>query len=130
MSTAPSGWRRCTLADVPDFAMGQAPPGSTCNKAGDGTPFVKAGEFGLKQPVIREWTTKPLRTAKPGDVLICVVGATAGKLNIAADIDTAIGRSVAAIRPDAVLDQRFLYWLLSPQCANNCGRIPAARHRV
>jgi type I restriction enzyme S subunit len=48
--------------------------------------------------------------AQSGDVLICVVGATAGKLNLG--LDCAIGRSVAAIRPSECLDQRFLYWYL------------------
>lgn len=91
------------LASVAEFVMGQAPPGSACNETGTGTPFVKAGEFGLERPLIREWTTQPLKLAKASDVLICVVGATAGKLNLGADC--AIGRSVAAIRPSPKLDE-------------------------
>jgi len=91
--------------------MGQAPPGEECNVTGNGTPFVKAGEFGESRPIIREWTTKPLRFAKSADVLVCVVGATCGKLNLGADC--AIGRSVAAIRPNAsLLNQGFLYAFL------------------
>ena len=98
MSNAvPDGWTIKSLADVSTFVMGQAPHGSTCNKDGEGTPFVKAGEFSTRYPVIREWTTNPLKMAEYGDVLICVVGATAGKLNLG--VDSAIGRSVAAIRP-------------------------------
>jgi type I restriction enzyme, S subunit len=45
-------------------------------------------------------------------VLVCVVGATIGKLNLA--IDCAIGRSVAAIRPAAGLDATYLYYMLMP----------------
>lgn len=91
--------------------MGQAPPGSDCNSDGRGTPFVKAGEFGERRPIIREWTTKPLKLAKSTDVLVCVVGATCGKLNLGADC--AIGRSVAAIRPNpSLLNQGFLYAFL------------------
>jgi type I restriction enzyme S subunit len=91
--------------------MGQAPPGSDCNSDGRGTPFVKAGEFGERRPIIREWTTKPLKLAKLTDVLVCVVGATCGKLNLGADC--AIGRSVAAIRPNpSLLNQGFLYAFL------------------
>jgi type I restriction enzyme S subunit len=82
------------LGDFATFEMGQAPPGSECNGEGVGTLFVKAGEFGLTYPVQREWTTKPLKFGRTGDVFICVVGATAGKLNLG--IDCAIGRSVAA----------------------------------
>lgn len=100
------------LGEVADFEMGQAPPGSECNLDGIGTLFVKAGEFGEQTPIRREWTTKPLKFGRAGDVFICVVGATAGKLNLG--IDCAIGRSVAAIRPSASLDARFLYYQLQP----------------
>lgn len=101
-----------TLGEVADFEMGQAPPGSECNTDGIGTLFVKAGEFGEQTPIRREWTTKPLKFGRAGDVFICVVGATAGKLNFG--IDCAIGRSVAAIRPSPKLDTRFLYYQLQP----------------
>jgi type I restriction enzyme, S subunit len=85
------------LGEIVDIVMGQAPLGSACNKDGNGTPFVKAGEFSEEGPIIREWTTKPLKMARKNDVLVCVVGATAGKINRGADC--AIGRSVAAVRP-------------------------------
>lgn len=98
------------LDKVADFVMGQAPPGNECNTTGKGTIFVKTGEFGELYPIVREWTTKPLRFAKHGDVLICVVGATVGKLNLA--IDCAIGRSVAAIRPRDGLKTKYLYYML------------------
>lgn len=100
------------LDKVADFVMGQAPPGDDCNSKGEGTVFVKTGEFGEFYPVVREWTTKPLKLAKQGDVLICVVGATVGKLNLA--IDCAIGRSVAAIRPRESLSTKYLYFMLMP----------------
>lgn len=110
MSDLPPGWAAAQLGQVADFIMGQAPPGSASNFSGEGTPFVKAGEFGLARPIIREWTTAPLKMAKATDVLICVVGATNGKLNLGADC--AIGRSVAAIRPTAAIDQFYIHYLL------------------
>ncbi len=110
MTVETAAWPLVSLGDHATFVMGQAPPGSACNKSGDGTPFVKAGEFAGLRPVIREWTTSPLKMAASSDVLICVVGATAGKLNLG--VDAAIGRSVAAIRPKDSLDPRFLYWFL------------------
>lgn len=112
MSELPADWAATTLGEVADFVMGQAPPGAACNFDGVGTPFVKAGEFGAERPTIREWTTKPLKMAFSTDVLICVVGATCGKLNLGADC--AIGRSVAAIRPNPGLEQHYLYALLKP----------------
>lgn len=103
-----------TLGELADFVMGQAPPGEACNKEGVGTPFVKAGEFGDVAPIIREWTTKPLQLAQRNDVLVCVVGATSGKVNLGADC--AIGRSVAAVRPrPGLLDQRFAFHFLRTQ---------------
>jgi type I restriction enzyme, S subunit len=106
----PDGWLDVDLGDISSFEMGQAPPGSASNFEGVGTIFVKAGEFGTLFPVIREWTIDPKRFAKEGDVLICVVGATVGKLNLA--IDCAIGRSVAAIRPLPGIQQRCIYYQL------------------
>lgn len=105
-------WRQTTLGEMADFEMGQAPPGSECNKESIGSVFVKAGEFGSLYPVEIEWTTKALKFGKKGDVFICVVGATAGKLNLG--IDCAIGRSVAAIRPKKGIDTKFIYYQLQP----------------
>ncbi|MBK1684217.1 restriction endonuclease subunit S [Rhodoferax fermentans] len=100
------------LGGLVDVVMGQAPPGDACNKDGTGTIFVKAGEFQERHPVVREWTTKPLKLSKAGDVLVCVVGATAGKVNEGA-FDCAIGRSVAAVRSNPQkLDARFLFHFL------------------
>ncbi|MCP9886131.1 restriction endonuclease subunit S [Synechococcus sp. ATX 2A4] len=99
------------LGEIASVVMGQAPPGKDCNKEGRGEPFVKAGEFSMARPVIREWTTNPLKKAQDGDVLVCVVGATAGKVNLG--IDCAIGRSVAAVRPLLQrLDTNYLYHFL------------------
>lgn len=108
----PQGWGELQLRDVCEVVMGQAPKGSECNTEGRGTVFVKAGEFTKDFPVVREWTVRPLKLAKKGDVLICVVGATCGKLNLG--IDCAIGRSVAALRPSKVLLTELLYRQLQP----------------
>jgi restriction endonuclease S subunit len=110
------GWVETKLGLIAEFVMGQAPLGARCNKAGIGTPFVKAGEFGDNRPEIVEWTTDPLKMAKQSDVLVCVVGATAGKINLGADC--AIGRSVAAVRPGQKLHQFYLYYLLSLELSN------------
>ena len=97
------GWVATKLGLVSEFVMGQAPLGERCNKDGIGTPFVKAGEFEENRPKIVEWTTDPLKMAMSTDVLVCVVGATAGKINLGANC--AIGRSVAAVRPGKDLHQ-------------------------
>ena len=99
------------LDDIASVIMGQAPPSSDCNKTGEGMPFVKVGQFGKEYPVVDEWTTNPLRVAEDGDTLVCVVGATIGKINRA--IKCAIGRSVAAIRPQTdKVNPTYLYFHL------------------
>jgi type I restriction enzyme S subunit len=105
------GWTETTLGEHIEIVMGQAPPGKDCNKNGIGVPFVKAGEFTDVFPVVREWTTNPLRFAKISDTLICVVGATCGKLT--KGIDCAIGRSVAALRPLDMLEPGFLWYFMT-----------------
>jgi type I restriction enzyme, S subunit len=100
------------MGSIVELVMGQAPAGDEYNTEGRGTVFVKVGEFGPLYPREEVWTTNPLKSAKTGDVLVCVVGATVGKLNLA--IDCAIGRSVAAIRPSAALETKFLYYSLIP----------------
>ncbi len=106
-----AGFEYRPLGSAVTLVMGQAPAGSDCNRDGIGTPFVKVGEFGKERPVIREWTTDPRKMSRATDVLICVVGATCGKINLGADC--AIGRSVAAIRPKVdIIDQRFLWYFM------------------
>ena len=100
------------LGDYANFIMGQAPASSECNSNGVGTPFVKAGKFGLSTPVMDEWTTNPLKMASNKDILICVVGATSGKLN--RGVECAIGRSVAAIRPNEKTIRDYIYYGLHP----------------
>ncbi len=109
-ASEPSEYR--SLGQVAELIMGQAPPGSDCNLRGEGVVFVKVGEFGPLYPQEVVWTTRPRRMARKGDVLICVVGATVGKLNLG--IDCAIGRSVAALRPSPSIDTKFLYMSLMP----------------
>lgn len=107
-------WPIVRLGQVADIVMGQAPAGKDCNKLGQGTPFVKTAEFGEYRPTIREWTTDPKRFAQATDVLISVVGATCGKINLGADC--AIGRSVAALRPNPKkLIQFYLYLFMEGQ---------------
>lgn len=100
------------LGTIAEFIMGQAPNSELCNKSGVGVPFVKAGQFNKLYPLINEWTTKPLKMAKDQDILICVVGATSGKINLG--VEAAIGRSVAAIRcnPEKI-NYKFLYYYLN-----------------
>ena len=106
----PEEWKIPTIGEYTEIIMGQAPPSSTYNTIGEGKLFVRVGEFGEIFPKKAIWTTMPLVEAKTSDVLICVVGATIGKINLG--INCAITRSVAALRPKKELSQKFLYYFL------------------
>jgi type I restriction enzyme S subunit len=116
------------LSECLDVVMGQAPASRNCNKTGRGVPFVKAGEFRLLRPEICEWTDDPLKRAKDGDVLLCVVGATCGKINLG--IECAIGRSVAALRPKPNLLQHYLYYFMMTQVESLRGGSTGAAQTV
>lgn len=78
--------------------MGQSPDGDSYNTTGQGVPLLNGPtEFGPRHPVPIQWTNSPTRFAEPGDVLLCVRGATTGRKNIANE-RVCIGRGLAAIR--------------------------------
>jgi type I restriction enzyme S subunit len=93
--------------------MGQSPPGESYNKKGIGIPLLNGPtEFGPEHPIEQQWTTRPTKLCKRGDILFCVRGATAGRLNVA-DKEYCLGRGVAAIRAIAgKFDERFLLHVL------------------
>jgi len=99
-----------TLADIADLIMGQSPPSSTYNEAGDGLPFFQGKtDFGLRHPTPKLYCSVPLRIAKANDILISV-RAPVGPTNIA-DRECCIGRGLAAIRPRDI-DGDFLFFNL------------------
>ena len=96
------------LNEVSDFIMGQAPHSSTYNESGEGQLLIKAGDFG-QHPKPKTYTTAPISFSQLGDVIICVVGVTSGKVNLG--INASITRSVA-LRPKDKTDMKYLYYSL------------------
>lgn len=78
--------------------MGQAPPGETYNRDGEGTPFIQGcAEFGDRHPTPVKWcSATTAKRALPGDVLLSV-RAPVGRINRALE-NLIVGRGVAAIR--------------------------------
>ena len=98
LGTIPADWDVVRLGDVAEVIMGQSPPGSLCNRDGEGVPLLNGPtEYGPDHPEPAQWTTDAKKMSQEGDILFCVRGATAGRMNWA-DRDYAIGRGVAAIR--------------------------------
>ena len=75
-------WIDIELGKIASFHMGQAPHSRTYNDDGNGSLLIKAGDWGNRYPTPKQYTTDPKAFAKEGDVLICVVGATSGKINL------------------------------------------------
>jgi restriction endonuclease S subunit len=126
----PNKWPVKKLGNFIEIVMGQAPHSDQCNKEGKGVVFVKAGEFGIDSPIIREWTIDPLKMAKANDILICVVGATAGKIN-RSRFECAIGRSVASVRSTSIeLNQDYLHSFLKTKILELRNRSQGAAQAV
>jgi len=103
--------RTITLRETASIIMGQSPPGSTYNEQGIGLPFFQGiRDFEYRFPVPRVFCTAPTRIAKQGDILLSV-RAPIGKVNVA-NIDCAIGRGLAIIRPRRESDCRYIEFAL------------------
>jgi len=93
----PEEWQVVRLGEVTVLTMGQSPPSSTYNTAGQGFPFLQGkAEFGTIYPVPLKWCSQPQRIAERGSVLISV-RAPVGDVNIA-DRVYCIGRGLAKQR--------------------------------
>lgn len=107
----PSVWQIASLNHLVTFIMGQAPHSNSYNTDGIGDIFVKTGDFGILRPNVKWFTSTPLVFASEEDVFMCVVGATSGKVNLG--INGTISRSIAALRPNKNISQKFLYYFLT-----------------
>jgi type I restriction enzyme, S subunit len=107
----PEGWLWARLGEVAEILAGQSPPSNTYNVSGNGLPFFQGKtEFGEYSPTARKWCPSPERIAECGDVLISV-RAPVGPTNLA-DVQCAIGRGLAAIRPRGSIESRWLLFAL------------------
>ncbi len=93
----PKQWEVVPLSRIAKIIMGQSPPSSTYNEEGVGLPFLQGkAEFGRIYPAPKLYTSKPIKIAEKGDLLISV-RAPVGDVNIA-PYRLCIGRGLAAIR--------------------------------
>jgi len=106
-------WPRRELGNVCTILMGQSPDGRSYNRDGLGTPLLNGPtEFGDEFPTPAQWTSRPTKVCQRGDILLCVRGATTGRVNIA-DRSYCVGRGVAALRGiPGTLANDYLYYHL------------------
>lgn len=107
-------WESGNLSDIADITMGQSPPGNSYNDIKDGIGLINGPtEFTNKYPVVKQWTSKPTKLCKAGDILLCVRGSSTGRMNIADD-EYCIGRGVASIRAKKdKAETSFIYYTLN-----------------
>jgi type I restriction enzyme S subunit len=99
MSTFSSSEHTQKLSEVAKVIMGQSPEGATCNSEGVGTPLL-TGPTEFTNRIVgppRQWTSKETKISEDGDILFCVRGATAGRINLGT-YRAVIGRGLASIR--------------------------------
>ena len=101
------------LHEVATVIMGQSPEGSTCNTDGTGTPLLAGPTEFTKRTVgpPRQWTSKETKLSQSGDILFCVRGATAGRINIG-NYRSVIGRGLAAVRCNNTEDTNLVRFAL------------------
>ena len=110
----PKDWKSEKLSSLATIIMGQSPPSTTYNKEGEGLPFIQGKmEFGKMYPSPTTYTSRPLKIAEKGDVLMSV-RAPVGDVNIA-PYKLCIGRGLAAIRfnPKMANNLFYFYYLQS-----------------
>lgn len=106
------GYKFKKLEDVAIINMGQSPSGDSYNSLGKGSPLLNGPtEFGIKYPKEKQWTIEPTKFSKSGDILFCVRGATAGRMNWS-DKKYCIGRGLAAIYSKGEVPNEFIYKFL------------------
>ncbi|ROL60439.1 hypothetical protein D9V86_09390, partial [Bacteroidetes/Chlorobi group bacterium ChocPot_Mid] len=108
----PKGLPIGILEDIAIINMGQSPDGRSYNDRGQGIPLLNGPvEFGAKYPVERQWTSQPTKLCKKGDILFCVRGATAGRMNLS-DKEYCIGRGLAAISEKKSNYLEYIFFVL------------------
>ena len=95
------------LADLTEIIAGQSPPSDSYNKQGIGLPFFQGKtDFGILNPTVKSWCSKPIKIAEPNDILISV-RAPVGPTNLN-NVKSCIGRGLAAIRCKKNIDKNYL----------------------
>lgn len=105
--------KRVPLAEVCRISMGQAPDGTSYNYEDAGFPLIAgAGDFGLRSPSPKKFTTQPTRLSEANDIILCI-RATIGDLNWS-DKAYCLGRGVAGLRPKPnELDRLYLWHFIN-----------------
>lgn len=104
----PKGWEVKSLGEIANITMGQSPEGTSYNDEGEGMIFYQGStDFGWRFPTVRQFTKKPTRLSKTGDILLSV-RAPVGTFNVAKE-DCCIGRGLSALHSKDNFNSFLLY---------------------
>jgi type I restriction enzyme S subunit len=114
-SELPIGWQALRFKEIGKLVSGQHILKMDYDYSKKGIPYLTGpADFGIQNPIITKWTTKPKVIANKNDVLITVKGSGVGKINLL-NIDTAaIGRQLMALSSNQI-ESRFLFLYLQSQ---------------
>lgn len=100
------------LGELCEVIAGQSPNGKFYNEKQEGFPFYQGkklfGKKFLREPNV--WTSKVSKIAKKNDLLISV-RAPVGEINFTKE-EICIGRGLAAIRVNSIINRDYLYFYL------------------
>lgn len=103
--------RTVALGEVASIIMGQAPPGSSYNDEGVGTPLIAgAGDFPRGRLKPTKYTTSATKLSEPGDIILSIRASIGSK--VWADGKYCLGRGVAGLRAsEGILAEYLWHWL-------------------
>lgn len=106
--TNPKGWEVRKLGEVGHITTGATPSTARAGMFGGSIPFVTPGDLESELPPRRYLTDEgaaSVRTVRTGATLVCCIGATIGKMGVAA-VTSAFNQQINAVEWDAsVLDE-------------------------
>jgi len=101
------------LSQLADIVSGQSPKSSNYNVDKKGLPFYQGKKLFNDKFISKPntWTTHTTKVSIGGDILMSV-RAPVGDVNINSVGEICIGRGLAAIRPNELLNREFLFYFL------------------
>ena len=101
------------LAQLADIISGQSPKSSNYNSDKKGLPFYQGKKLFNDKFISKPntWTSHTTKVSISGDILMSV-RAPVGDININNVGEICIGRGLAAIRPNELLNREFLFYFL------------------
>lgn len=104
----PHSWPECTLGEIGRIVTGSTPPSSLDGMFNGAIPFVTPGDLGSGLEPKRSLTEAGAlrsRIVRRGSALVCCIGATIGKMDIAQQ-DSAFNQQINAVEwGDAVIGE-------------------------